>query len=322
MNSSLNQFLFCSVLLGMLALSADNAPLARKSAPDFDMQGHRGARGLFPEHTELGFAAAVDAGMTTLEFDLHYTADGQFVLFHDHQISPQNATGAFASDLNGRFIHELTREQMLQLDVGSLGHPDFPGQVPGMPTAPLFLDTWLERVHALGQTDARWKQVRFNMEVKLAEASPHLEQLPRLVADLLGILEHAQATPRSCIQCFHLPLLKEVHAQHPEVQTAALFSTSRFRAFLMKCGLSLDRERILSQTQELGCPVISPHYTYCSKAFIESAHAKGLRVVPWTVNDTNTMESLIRSGVDGIISDYPDRLAVTVRATLQPTEIP
>lgn len=290
----------------MLGYSTTQQPEAA-GTPDFDLQGHRGARGEFPEHTMAGFDAAVAAGATTLELDLHYTKDQKFVLFHDHRIESSNATGPYAKQYFGKAVYDLTSDEMRKLDIGSLRNPDFPLQNSTGETPPLFLDEWIEAIHVKSETNARWNHIQFNIEIKIAEDSTNQQNMENLVLQLLNVLEDGKIKDRTTVQSFYLPALETVQRLDPTLPTAALFSTTRIQALFMKLGFNHQRQQILDQTLELGADIISPHFIYCSKSFIEKCHEAGLKVIPWTVNEAKTSMKLINFGVDGIITDYPTR---------------
>jgi len=301
-------FTYLSALMGLLAMSA-SIPKSPVEVKNLDFQGHRGARGLFPEHTTAGFEAAVDNGVNTLEFDVHYTGDHRFVIFHDHQVNKSNAKWPADLKPEGKYLYELTTEQIQQLDIGSWKRSDFPEQQPVGAVSPLFLDEWLLDIHHRSEKDPRWSNIRLNIEIKVAPESPNMAHLSEMVSDFLNTLNTAGITDRCTVQSFEMPVIKEVRLQNPDIQTSALFSISRFQALMIKLGFKANQDEIIHEAMNVHANVISPIYYYCTQRFIESCHEQGLKVIPWTVNEEPLMMRLVSNGVDGLISDYPTKLA-------------
>jgi glycerophosphoryl diester phosphodiesterase len=113
---------------------------------------------------------------------------------------------------------------------------------------------------------------------------------------------------RTTVQSFALEALPMVKKLNPKLKTSALFKPSYFQGFLMAIGLDSNRAEIIQKTEKAGADYISPHYRYISPSFVQTCHKKNIRVIPWTVNEEETMLTLLDYGVDGIISDYPNRL--------------
>lgn len=288
----------------------------------FDLQGHRGARGLMPENSLSGFAKALSLGVTTLELDLAMTADGQLVVTHDPKLNGdlvQGPDGAYVGE-GGPLVRELTLDQVKAYDVGTLR----PGSayagsfrdqqpVPGtsMPT--------LAEVVALTER-AGAAAMRFNIEVKVNPTRPELtasrEDFTRAaVAEIvrLGILE------RATLQSFDWAVLMQAQRLEPALQTAYLtiargrndnIQRGRPGASPWMGGLDIDDfgGSAPKAVKAAGGAIWSPFFRDVTDEDIAEAHALGLQVIPWTVNDPQDMANLIARGVDGIITDYPDRL--------------
>lgn len=296
--------------------------LAAGSALAFDLQGHRGARGLMPENSLPGFAQALSLGVTTLELDLAMTADGQLVVTHDPKLNgdiAQGPDGAYVGE-DGPLIRELTLAQVKNYDIGTLrpgsayaGNFRDQQPVPGtsMPT--------LAEVVALTER-ASATDVRFNIEVKVNPTRPELtasrEDFTRAaVAEIvrLGIVEH------TILQSFDWAVLMQAQQLEPALKTAYLtiargrndnIQRGRSGASPWMGGLDIDdfAGSASKAVKAAGGGVWSPFFRDLSDEDIEEAHALGLQIIPWTVNDPQDMASLIARGVDGIITDYPDRL--------------
>ena len=292
-----------SVLSILLMMSAHG------QKPALDLQGHRGARGLYPENTLAAFDAAVYYGMTTLELDLHYTVDNQFVVFHDDRFTERNCKLPPDRELPSMELHELTLEQIQSVDVGSLRNPDFPDQTLLPPTAPLSFRELMEAMKVRAEKNPAYQKIRFNIELKVSEASVEQLDFVKVAHEMVAILDEYGVRSRSTIQSFYIPFIAIMENEVGEIQTSALFSPTRFQGLRLKLGLGANSKKIMRQALEAKADIVSPHYLYASKSFIARCHDKGLQVIPWTVNDPKTTLQLFRNGVDGIISDYPNRLA-------------
>lgn len=291
-------------------------------AAAFDLQGHRGARGLAPENSLPGFARALAIGVTTLELDLGVTADDKLVAIHDSRLDPAVTRGP-----DGRWLAEptpavrsLTLEQLRALDIGRIDPASryarrFPEQQPRdgarIPT--------LDEVVALAEA-AGASAVRFNIETKLDPRHPELTPAPadfaRLVVDEIRRLGIA---PRTTVQSFDWRTLRAVQALAPEIATACLTvqqpwldNLERGKPGPSPWTAGFDLEAVGGGVPDLvraaGCRIWSPAHEDLHLLALSEARAMKLAVIVWTVNDPTTMEALIDGGVDGIITDYPDRL--------------
>ncbi|MCW5633903.1 MAG: glycerophosphodiester phosphodiesterase [Rubrivivax sp.] len=286
-------------------------------AAAFDLQGHRGARGLAPENTLSAFRAALAIGVHTLELDVHVTRDGEVVVTHDPRLNP-----AFTRDAEGRWIDE-PGPAVLQLSLAELQRFDVGRPKPGS----RYAQQWAaqraadgERVVTLGALFDEVKRrgasaVRFNIETKLNPNTPDLtpaaEPFARAVLDV--VRGHGMAQ-RVSIQSFDWRTLAVVRKLAPEIPTVALtarrdfldnITDGRWTAghSLAASGNSLPR-----LVKASGAAVWSPFHGDLTEALLAEAHALGLKVVPWTVNDPAIIDRLLGWGVDGLISDYPDRV--------------
>lgn len=292
------------------------------SAGAFDIEGHRGARGLAPENTLPAFAAALSIGVTTLELDVNATRDDVLVVSHDRRLNPhhtRDAAGRFLESA-GPAIRSLTLEELARYDVGALKPAtpyaaEFRDQVP----APGTRIPTLAEVIALVRKSGN-ERVRFNIETKLSplapEESPAPERFARMLVDLL---RREGAAERSTVQSFDWRTLKHVQNLAPEITTSCLtrergrsgnLEPAQKGASPWTAGLDLDAfdGSVPRLVAAAGCRVWSPFFREVSRQALAEAKRLGLDVVVWTVNDAAEITSLIEMGVDGIITDYPDRL--------------
>ena len=292
------------------------------AAHAFDLQGHRGARGLAPENTLAGFETALAIGVTTLELDLAMTRDGVPVVSHDRRLNPDHTRGPDGKFLErqGPAIRSLTLDQLQRYDVGRLKPGTnyaaaFPAQEPAdgarIPTlAEVF--ALAERKHAA--------HVRFNIETKLTPASgaetPDAETFAAVVATAV---RDAGLTARASVQSFDWRTLMALKKIAPEIERVCL-TAEALNFDTIKRGepgpspwlAGLDVDDVAGSVPRLvaaaGCRTWSPHYRNAKPDDVAAAKALGIKVIPWTVNERADMERFVALGVDGIITDYPDRL--------------
>jgi len=298
----------------------------------FDLQAHRGGIGLTVESTLASFAKGIETGVSTLELDLQITKDGREVITHDRKISGKKCLDTAPVTPNdpqypyvGKYIKDLTFAQVRSLDCGSLTQPEFPGQQasPGakMPT--------LAEVFAM--TDAhRASQVKFNIETKVEAGAPE-QTAPReqFVDVALREINKAHMQHRVSIQSFDWGSLRLVQQRAPQIPTVALTNKDFLQAGQpgkspWLGGIDADDfgGDLVASAASLGFNAISPvhgtpqngkvtdpdYVPYVTPDMVRRAHAAGMQVIPWTVDDKPTMRALIGAGVDGLITDYPDRL--------------
>ena len=278
-------------------------------ASAFDLQGHRGARGLAPENTLQGFAAALAVGVTTLELDTGVTKDGVVVIHHDRRLNPDIARKPDGSwvEAPAPLIHDLTFEALRRYDVGRLK--------PGSKTAEQFPDQQPEdgaRVPALAELfDLVAKggntAVRFNIETKLTPQAPEETLAPEPFARaVLAEIRKAGVEARTSIQSFDWRTLQVVEREAPAIATVYLTGRKR------------DGGSQPKAVHAAGGRIWSPNQAEMDSASVVEARALGLSVIPWTVNEPAAIERVLDLGVDGLITDFPDR----ARAQMQRRGLP
>lgn len=289
-----------------------------------DLQGHRGARGLAPENTLPAFRAALAIGVTTLEADLALTADDVLVLSHDPTLNPALTRGPSGDWIPapGPAIRTLRAADLQAYDVGRLDPAHtyaraWPHQraVDGarIPT--------LEDLLALAR-DARTpggRPVRLNLETKLTPVGTAPVASPAEFAHALArVVEAAGMAERVTVQSFDWRSLVALKAIAPALATACLTIESdgmdtvredASGASPWHAGLRLADHggSLLRTVRAAGCAVWSPFWRNVSAELVGEARALGLAVVPWTVNTPGDIERMVDLGVDGLITDYPDR---------------
>ena len=299
----------CTTAVG-LSLWCAGAALA------FDVQGHRGARGLAPENTLVGFEHALAIGVTTLELDVVLSADGVPVVSHDTAPNPDITRDASGQWLKARGtpFHQLPLTDIGALDVGRINPGsryarDFSTQVPSDGQRIPTLADVFRRVNAL-----RADHVRFNIELKLNPTRPDESPAPGdFVKAVLSVLEQYRMSARVTLQSFDWRVLQAVREQAPELPrsylSAQLERYNTLGSGEWTAGLRLaDFADAPSMVAAAGGKLWSPNFRDLSQPLLVRARELGLKVIPWTVNELPDMGRLIDWGVDGIITDYPDRL--------------
>ncbi len=301
-------------MIGIFAVSS--------AANAFDLQGHRGARGLMPENTLPAFARALSLGVPTLELDVGVTRDGVVVVAHDRRLNPAITRGPDKSWLAapGPALSELSRAELGAYDVGRIDPASryaerFPDQAP---VDGAEIPSLAEVIALAGK--AGNDRVRFNVETKLSPAEPELTLEPEpFVRALLEVLYQEGVMDRTTIQSFDWRPLRHVQTLAPEIPTAYLTAQQRWLDNIQNgqpgpsdwtAGLDVDDfgGSIPRLVAAAGGRIWSPYHKEVDAAQLDEAHGLGLEVVVWTVNDPARMRALIDLGVDGIITDYPGRL--------------
>jgi glycerophosphoryl diester phosphodiesterase len=299
-------FTLMSFLVFVLLIGACQSPAGERKAPplsDFDWQGHRGARGLLPENSVPSFHKALEYPVRTLELDLAISKDSQIVLSHEpwmsHHICALPDGQAVSSEMEKTYnLFEMTLSEIQRFDCGARGNRQFPEQE-AMPVYKPTLREVVEAVDAYCREKAR-DLPNFNIEIKSnpewdERFTPSVETFARLVVDeirALGIQD------RGIVQSFDPRALRAVKALAPGLPTALLVGNYN--------GVAANLEALGYRPE-----VYSPYYKLVSANVVRTVHEQGMKIIPWTVNEVTEMRALIQMGVDGIITDYPDRISET-----------
>jgi len=272
-----------------------------------DLQGHRGARGRRPENTIPAFIYCLEHHMTTIELDTNVTKDMQLIVNHDTSVNSTLCIDAQAVPARSVPIRDLTVAQLRRLDCGAVRNVEFPEQIPVENTHLITLPEFFEFVRHYEQTHAVPHAVRFNIETKFPEdySSQDVVVASALV---VAAIDDAGMTARSTIQSFVLDVLLQVKKLHRTIKTSALFEPKVLQRFLLQRGLNAGRYVPIARALAMDADTVSPHVTYVNAEFVRRCHRAHVRVLPWVVNEEAAMIRLFDMGVDGIISDYPDRL--------------
>jgi glycerophosphoryl diester phosphodiesterase len=267
------------------------------------VQGHRGARGHAPENTLPSFALAERMGVDTVELDVAVTRDGVVVIHHDRRLNPDVARAADGKWVSAPAptIFSLSYAQLQSYDVGRIRPGSeyaqhFPHQRP--------IDgTRIPRLADLFRQAG--KQIRFNIEAKLAPNAPDETLAPEPFARaLIAEVKKAGVESRATIQSFDFRIQPVVQREAPQIATAYLTEGRKGPA-------------IPQLVHDAGGATWSPSFKDLDADSLARARQLGLKVVVWTVNEPADIRRMLELDVDGIISDYPDRVLGELKTELK-----
>lgn len=266
------------------------------SNPKLDVQGHRGCRGLLPENSLPAFEKAIDLGVKTLELDIAITKDKEVVVSHEPFISRFTCLNPEGNEIPKEMdmaynLYHMTHEEIKEFDCGSKFHPSYPEQEKLKTYKPLLSEVFeMDKV--------KESEIKFNIELKSKPEyygiyTPHPEEYVKIV---LNEIEDKGMFNRVNLQSFDLAILEEIKKQSPKMKVALLID---------------EDENIATKLAELSYKpeIISPYFELLtSHDLIMNYQDKGYKIIPWTVNEEQDMFKMLRWNVDGIITDYPDKL--------------
>jgi glycerophosphoryl diester phosphodiesterase len=260
-------------------------------------QGHRGCRGNMPENTIAAMKKAMDMGVDVLELDVVISRDKRVVVSHDTYMSPDfmlkpSGDTISASEAKTLLLYAMDYSEIKTYDAGSRPHRQFPQQQHFKTYKPLLAEL-------IDSVDRYAKEKKlplpfFNIEIKSQPKGDNVEHpAPQEFVDLvLAVCKTRNILSRMNIQSFDIRPLQLLHRQHPGVLLSYLTANTK---------------TIEDNLQDLGfVPAFySPYYKTVNKEAVQISHSKGIKIVPWTVNTKEEIQSLLDLGVDGIITDYP-----------------
>lgn len=302
------QIILATILLTLLC-TCGRAPNEGETSPEnetsmtkeIDWQGHRGCRGLMPENTIPAFLRALDyPTVKTLELDVVISVDDRVIVSHEPWLSAeicQTSAGERLAegDENRISLRTLTATEIATYDCGKLPHSRFPEQA----KRPAFKPTLLQVFEAVDRfcVQNNRPSPRYNIELKYEEVlEPAFVPDRNTFVDLVIADLDAWGKPELVtLQCFDPPTLKVIRDKRPEIQLAYL---DEFPGDLKA---KMDAIGFVP-------PIYSPYEIHTDAKLVAEAKALDMQVVPWTVNTTERMKELLALGVNGIITDYPNRI--------------
>jgi len=287
--------LFIIICIHLQSCKADSS-MANEN--NLDIQGHRGCRGLMPENTIAGFKKALDFGVNTLELDVGVSKDKKVIVSHEPFFNHEIATAPDGSliDKKDELTHnmyELTVEELQKYDVGLRPHPRFPIQKK-IPARKPTLAAMVETCESYAKLK-NYPSPLYNIEIKRSPIGdnsyhPPMAEFADLVIntiDSLGIME------RTTVQCFDIETLQYLHKTYTHTNLVYLIhNDDSFKDNIEKLGFNPS--------------IYSPYFKLVDESLVKACQNKAIKLVPWTVNESEDVQRMIALGVDGIISDFPD----------------
>lgn len=269
--------------------------------PKFDLQGHRGARGLKPENTIPAFITALNNGVTTIELDIVITKDKQIIVSHEPWMSHEfclktDSTAITPAEEMSFNIYQMTYKEVMNFDCGSKVHPRFPAQEKMVIHKPLLRDVIIA-VEDYIKSYTQY-EVDYNIEIKTEKTGDKkFHPTPDIFSDMVyQLVDQYLPWERVVIQSFDFRVLKYWKKKYPQVRLAALVE---------------NKNSVEANLKALGFTpsIYSPDFKLLTPESIRALKKKKIRVIPWTVNEIEEMKRLKNWGVDGLITDYPNRAA-------------
>jgi glycerophosphoryl diester phosphodiesterase len=265
-----------------------------------DVQSHRGGRALMPENTIPAMIHAIDLGTRTLELDCVISSDNKVVVSHDVYMSADFMRKPDGTDIDKKeeksyALYKMTYDSIRKFDAGTKPHPQFPDQHKMKTYKPL-LSELIDSVEAYVKLH-HLKPVYYNMETKCSPDGDGIyHPAPAVFSALvMDVINKKHIAARVTIQSFDIRTLQIIHKDFPKQTTALLI---------------MNKESFANNITTLGFTpnIYSPYFTLVTPELVKEAHDKKVAVLPWTVNEVSDMEKMISYGVDGMITDCPDKL--------------
>lgn len=276
-----------------------------------DVQAHRGGAGLMPENTIEAVKHALDMGVNTLELDLQVSKDGLIVVSHDHYFHHRYAIrpdGSYVEKDDAKeYIYKMPYSEIAKYDVGSRPSEEWPDKACVKAVKPLANDL-IDFVENYTK-EKGLSPVRYNIEIKSKDAAGEGQNWPtydRFVTECCKFLHSKQLDDRLVVQSFDVRALNYMHEKYPEMSVSYLVDENApdFDTYM----------GYLKFTPQW----LSPHHTITDEALVQKCREKGIKIVPWTVDEPEDIKRMIDLGVDAIISNYPDRVLMQTRGYVFP----
>ena len=278
----------------------DEVILEKEQKFDFDLQGHRGARGLSPENTIQAFNKALDLGVNTLELDVVISKDNKVVVSHEPWLNEEVTLDAKGNKITKETalafnMYKNNYRKIKSYDVGSIGNPKFLEQRKEIAYKPLLSEV-------ITFAEAKNSEIRYNVEIKSTPTDEEKGYQPSVAEFSNLVIEQLKNSKlpleRITVQSFDPRVLEYIHKTYPEFTLAFLTYQNNFETNL----------KMLSFVPE----IYSPYFILLNKEEVKNIHNKNMKVIPWTVNKKEDMVNLLHMDVDGIITDYPN-IAIPLR---------
>lgn len=273
--------------------------LSCNTEKEFDLQGHRGYRGLYPENSIEGFIKSLEIGVNTLELDVVISKDNKVVVSHEPWMSCHicidSIGNKISNDKNIYNLYSMDYSNIKKFDCGIIGNNEFPDQNKISTFKPT-LNNAIKIIEDYA-TYNLIKSPNYNIEIKSSVENeiffhPNYKEFSDLV---LSVINQSVSIDRYTIQSFDFRVLRYINKKYPNVKLSALVSEN------LNPELSLN---------DLGFYpyAYSPNFNFLKYDDVKYLQKKKIKVIPWTVNSNDDIAKVLSLGVDGVISDYPDRV--------------
>jgi len=280
-----------------IALSCKSVSPQQKDP--IQVQAHRGDRGYFPENTLPAFYSAIDKGADVIELDLVISKDKKVIVSHDtfmHSgyISWPNGNAVTKEEEKKSNLYQMTYDSIRSFDAGFRRNPAFPDQKSVKSYKPL-LSEMIDSIENYIVKNNK-QRIRYNIEIKSGAGDYGIKQpQPEEFADLvLKVIQEKKIEKHCNVQSFDPNILNALHKKAQKIVIAILTGDK---------GLDKNLAKLNFKPQ-----IYAPHYGLVNQALIDSVRNKNMKIIPWTVNENKDIESMISLKVDGIITDYPNRV--------------
>ena len=273
--------------------------LSCNTVKEFDLQGHRGYRGLYPENSTIGFLKSLDVGVNTIELDVVISKDKHVVVSHEPWISKnicidQNGN-RIINDKQNFNIYSMEYNEIKKFDCGIIGNEKFPDQKKISVFKPTL--NYVIKIVENYIKEKGYKPVNYNIEIKSSKKTdlifhPDVKEFSELV---VNNIKNNKILERTTIQSFDFRVLKYINKNYPQIGLSVLVSEN------------YDPQKNLDDLSFLP-DIYSPNYKFINKEDLEYLKKKNIKIIPWTVNSYSDITKILNLGVDGIISDYPQRV--------------
>lgn len=264
-----------------------------------DVEGHRGGMALMPENTISSMLNGVKLGVRTLELDMVISADGKVVVSHDPYMSARIMRKPDGSDVDvseekSLAMYKMPYDSIRKYDAGSKPNPQFPNKPKFKTYKPLLADL-IDSVETYVKKN-KLKPVYYNIETKSTPAGDGIYN-PKpdvFVETVMAVINQKKIVQRVIVQSFDVRTLQVLHKSYPKIKLSLLVGKINIDEDLKTLGFTPD--------------IYSPYYTFVTKEIVQKAHDNKMLILPWTVDQEKDMTALGDMGVDGIISNYPNKL--------------
>jgi glycerophosphoryl diester phosphodiesterase len=288
------------VIVCLFSCKTTQKSTATVQFPAFYKEGHRGTRGMMPENTIPAMTRGLELGANIVEVDIYITKDKQVLIAHDPYVNVNHTLYDDGKEISKEDAKKYIWRQMnyadiRKFDVGSKPYPAYPKQEKIKTYMPL-LGELIDSVEAF-TASRKMTPAIYNIEVK---TSPHYDSLnynagpEEMIKAVMDVVKSKTIGNRFYIQSFDMRPLQVVHKQYPGVMIGFLTDAKN--------------ATVESNLSQLGFTpeVYSPHYKLVTTEVATACKQHNMKLVPWTVNTVQEMKDLVKLGVDGIITDYPD----------------